>query len=146
MPNRILMGIIVALSSSFLHASEQARAQSAESMPRVSADERALRACVSAFADKLQLAQGVHVRGVMNGQSGELFGSISGSPLAPYRTMQIDLSARRRDDGRVLATGWCNVARNAHILGFTTRIRDAEALAALKQGNLQLALAVRRGL
>jgi len=109
---------------------------------RVSLDQRATDACFNAFLAKLLPGSSGLVHTVMAAGSTPVFASIATDPqLAPYRVMNVEMSAAMKQGGGLLATSFCRVDKNARVLQLETRVTDTAKLAGLTLKDVRLAMA-----
>jgi hypothetical protein len=109
---------------------------------RLSLDQKATNACFNAFLARLLPGSSVLVRTVMAaGSTGGIFTSIAEDPLlAPYRVMNVEITAATVQGGDLLAKSFCRVDRNAKVLQFKTHIADTAKLAGLTLNDIKLAM------
>jgi hypothetical protein len=109
---------------------------------RFSLDQRATDACFNAFLAKLLPGRSGLVHTVMAAGSTPVFASIASDPqLAPYRVMNVEMSAAMKQGGGLLATSFCRVDRNAKVLQLDTHVTDAATLRGLTLKDVRLAMA-----
>jgi hypothetical protein len=108
---------------------------------RQNADQKATNACVAAFFADLFPGRQPAVRTVTAPGSSEVFGSIGNSPLAPYKQMEIEMTAHTRT-GELLASSVCVVSRSARIVKMTMQVPDRAKLAGLQPKDLKIAMIV----
>lgn len=109
-----------------------------------SADQRATDVCLQAFLAKIRPNSSVRVHaGSEVGASDPVFQSLNASPVAPYATMQVEMNAGSRSDGKVFAKSVCIVDRQAVIRSLSISVTDPAKLSQIQSKDLQLAVVVR---
>jgi hypothetical protein len=111
--------------------------------PHPSADERAIAACAQALLAKIKPDSHIGVRSRNAGDSQTFFGSIGGSPLAPYKLMELEMTVTTGTDTKPLATSICSVDRSASVRSLYIKIQDPQGLVRLQAHELQLAALLR---
>jgi len=107
---------------------------------RLSLDQKATNACFNAFVAQLLPGNATQVRTVMAAGSASIFTSIGDSLLAPYKVMEVEMSAARARGGELLARSVCRVDRNAKVLQVETHVTDAAKLSGLRLRDIKLAM------
>jgi len=109
---------------------------------RLSLDQQATNACLNAFLAQVLPGSSVLVRTVMAAGSTPIFTSIATDPLlAPYKVMDVEMSAAKAQGGGLLAKSFCRVDRSAKVLQLETHVTDAAKLAGLTLKDIRLAMA-----
>jgi hypothetical protein len=102
-----------------------------------SRDERAVQACINAFAESIFPGRNVKVRAVM-GEGSQIFNSNS---LA--NQMDVTLSAKQRSSGKMLASANCTVSDAAKVTILRTKVQDATLVAQVSAQDISLATRAR---
>jgi hypothetical protein len=109
-----------------------------------SADQRATDACLQGFLAKVRPESSLHVRiGNDTTASQQVFQSLNASPVAPYITMQVEMSAGSRSDGKIFAKSVCIVDRRAVIRSLSISVTDPAKLTHLQSKDFSLAVVIR---
>jgi hypothetical protein len=109
-----------------------------------SADQRATDTCLQAFLAKVRPDSSVRVHASNETSASDpVFKSLNSSPLAPYVTMQVEMSAGSRSDGKVFAKSVCIVDRQAVIRSLIVSVTDPVKLSQVQSKDLRLAVVVR---
>jgi hypothetical protein len=111
---------------------------------QLSADQRATDACLQAFLTKIRPDSSVRLHaGNETTASDPVFKSPTASPLAPYVTMQVEMNAGSRSDGKVFAKSVCIVDRQAVIRSLSVSVADPVKLSQIQSKDLRLAVVIR---
>jgi hypothetical protein len=95
----------------------------------------------NAFLAQLLPGSSSLVRTVMAAGSTPVFTSIAEDPLlAPYKVMDVEMSAAKAQGGDLLAKAFCRVDRNAKVLQLDTHVTDTAKLAGLTLKDINLAM------
>jgi hypothetical protein len=109
-----------------------------------SADQRATDACLQAFLTKVRPDSSLRVRAASEPTTRDpVFESLNASPVAPYVTMQVEMSAGSRSDGKVFAKSVCVVDRQAVIRSLSVSVTDPVKLSQIQSKDLRLAVVIR---
>jgi hypothetical protein len=105
-----------------------------------SADQRATNACLQAFLAKIRPDSPIRLPvGNDTSASDPVFKNLNSSPVAPYVTMQVEINAGSRSDGKIFAKSVCIVDRQAVVRSLSVSVTDSVKLSQLQSKDLRLA-------
>jgi len=121
-------------------ASDDLTVSGSRTAPPPSLDQKATNACFNAFIAELLPGSTARVRTVMPADSVNIFTYDGDNVLAPYKVMEVEMTAKSVHSNELLAKSFCKVNRQAKVLDLSTQITAAAKLAGLTLKDITLAM------
>jgi hypothetical protein len=129
------------LAASMAPAADSILVSASPARSWLSLDQKATNACFNAFLAQLLPGSSALVRTIMAAGSTPVFTSIAKDPLlAPYKVMDVGMSAAKAQGAGTCWPRRCRVDRNAKVLQLDTHITDTAKLAGLTLKDIKLAM------
>jgi len=134
------LAMLTLVAGSAARAADAVLVSASPAPARLSLDQKATNACFNAFVAQLLPGNSTRIRTVMAAGSASIFTSLDDSLLAPYKLMDVEMSATKAQGGELLAKSLCRVNRNAKVLQLETHVTDAARLSGLALKDIKLAM------
>ncbi len=109
-----------------------------ESTPKLSADQSAITACVTALISRMHPSGDSHVRTVLPSSYARVFSDLDASDRESAKVMELTMTAYRAGTKELLAKAECTVDHNALVLDLSMIVLNPAGLEQLTLSDLRL--------